>query len=94
MTITFKESIWKDSQKMANKADVEVALPNAGRKTSLPSRFRDVHICESTGGRDQSMLSVYDSYKVIYYQAVDKVLLEIKYRFEEPRPILQSIASL
>ena len=40
------------------------------------------------------MLSVYESYKVIYYQAVDKVLMELEHRFGEPRPILQSIAAL
>ena len=90
----FKDSIWKDSQQMADKASVEVALPNAGRRTSLPSRFRDAHVLESTGGRKQAMLSMYESYKVIYYQAVDKVLVELEHRFGEPRPILQSIAAL
>ena len=90
----FKDSIWKDSQQMADKAGIEVVLPNAGRRTSLSSRFRDVHVLESTGGRDQAMLSVYDSYKVIYYQAIDKVLVELEHRFGEPRPILQSIAAL
>lgn len=61
-------------------AGVEVTLPNAGRKTHLPSRFRDGHVLESTGGRDQAMPSVYESYKVIYYQAIDKVLAELDHR--------------
>lgn len=90
----FKDSIWKDSQQMAEKAGVDVVLPNAGKRTSLPSRFRDTHILESTGGRDQAVLSVYESYKVIYYQAIDKVLVELEHHFGEPRPILQSVAAL
>ena len=88
----FKGSIWKDSREMADKADVDVALPNAGRRTSLPSRFRDSHILESTGGRDHTTLSIYDSYKAVYYQAIDRILMELDHRFGEPRPILQSIA--
>lgn len=40
------------------------------------------------------MLSVYESYKVIYYKAGDNVLMELEHHFGEPRPILQSIAAL
>ena len=87
----FKYSIWKDSQEMADKAGVEVALPTAGRRTRLPSRFRDSHVLESTGGREHIL---YESYKAVYYQAIDKVLMELDHRFGEPRPILQSIAAL
>ena len=79
---------------MTDKAGVDVALPNGGRRTSLPSQFRDTRILESTGGRDQAMLSVYESYKVIYFQAVDEVFVELEHCFGEPRPILQSIAAL
>ena len=54
----------------------------------------DAHVLESTGGRNQATLSIYESYKVIYYQAVDKILMELEHRIGEPRPILQSIAAL
>ena len=40
------------------------------------------------------MLSVYDSYKALYYQVVDKVLVELDERFGETRPLLKSIAVL
>ena len=90
----FKTKIWKESQQMADEADVAVTLPNPRRKTSLPARLREGQVLESTGGRDQAMLSVYDSYKALYYQAVDKVLVELDKRFIESRPLLQSIGVL
>ena len=82
----FKDLIWKDSQELADKVGVDISLPNAGRRTSLPSRFKDAYVLESTRGRDQAMLSVYQSYKQIYYQVIDKVLMELEHRFGEPRP--------
>lgn len=90
----FQNPIWRDSQEMAQNAGVDVILPTAGRRTGLPSRFRDCHVFECTGGRDQTSASIYEAYKAIYYQAVDKVLMELEHRFGEPRPLLQSIATL
>ena len=40
------------------------------------------------------MLSVYDSYKALYFQVVDKVLMELDKRFGESRSLLKSIAVL
>ena len=63
----FKYQIWKESQQMADKAGIDISSPNAGRSTSLPCKFRDGHVLEFTGGRDQVMLSIYESYRAIYY---------------------------
>ena len=79
---------------MADEAGVAVTLPNPGRRTSLPARFREGQVLESTGRRDQGMLSVYDSYKALYFQVVDKVLMELDKRFGESRSLLKSIAVL
>lgn len=56
--------------------------------------FEGGRVLKSTSGRDQTMLSTYQSYKVIYFKAIDKVLVELQHHFEERRPILQSIAAL
>ena len=69
----FKDQIWKNSKQMADKAGVDITLPTCGRRASLPNRLRDGHVLESTGARYQTTLSVYESYKVIYYQAMDKI---------------------
>ena len=90
----FNTKIWEESQKLADEAGVAVTLPNPGRRTSLPARFREGQVLESTGRRDQGMLSVYDSYKALYFQVVDKVLMELDKRFGESRPLLKSIAVL
>lgn len=90
----FKENIWKYAQKMAEDASIDIAAPHSGRKTKTPARFQDGYLLESTGGREQTSLSIYESYRVIYYKAIDKVLMELHHRFGEPRPMLQSIAAL
>ena len=90
----FKENIWRYAQKMAEHATVEITAPNVGRKSKLPAKFQDGHLLESTGVREQTTLSIYESYRVVYFKATDKVLMELQHRFGEPRPVLQSIAAL
>ena len=63
----------RSSLRIQELAGVDISVPNAGRRTSLPSRFRDAHVLEPTGGRDEAMLSVYQSYKQIYYQQTVQV---------------------
>ena len=80
---------------MAGSFGIEIIPPSLGqRSTSLPRRLADSCAFETTGSRDCSDSSVYQAYRVKYFEAIDKVLSELHKRFGEPRPILLSIASL
>ena len=88
----FNEHIWKESVQMAEKASIDVTFVT--RRTRIPSRLRNDYVLECTGGRDQGTESTCEAYKVIYYQVMDKILVELHHRFGEQRPLLHSIAAL
>lgn len=89
----FEKCIWNSAKEIAEHANIATAPPS--RRTRLPTRYQDCHVLECTGGRvDDCMSSVSQTYRVIYFSVIDKIVIELVHRFEESIPLLQSIAAL
>ena len=91
----FESHIWRPAKEIAEHTAIAIAPPTSSRRTTLPSRLQDSCVLEVTGGRaSDSMMPVAQTYKVIYFNVIDKILLELRHQFGESRPILQSLAAL
>uniref|UniRef100_A0A1X7U5U3 TTF-type domain-containing protein n=1 Tax=Amphimedon queenslandica TaxID=400682 RepID=A0A1X7U5U3_AMPQE len=93
----FDDAIWKSSIEMAEIAGVDVTFPNAGRRTrAVPRRSTSDYLveCSSGGTLNETTLSPSEVYRVMYYEIIDKILVELDHRFGDHRPILQALAAL
>ena len=89
--IHFSDSIWKKALVLASERNIE--LDSAiHRQSRQPSRLTDSIVCETTGSRADSP-SLEAKYRRIYFDVMDKVLVELHNRFDVTSPILRGIAS-
>ena len=73
----FEKCIWKPAKEIAEHANIAIAPPS--RRTRLPTRYQDCHVLECTGGRsDNCMSSVSQTYRVIYFSVIDKMVIELE----------------
>ena len=73
----FEKCIWKPANEIAEHANIAIAP--SSRRTRLPTRYQDCHVLECTGGRsDNCMSSVSQTYRVIYFSVIDKVVIELE----------------
>ena len=84
--IHFSDSIWKKAIVLASERNIELdsAIHTRFRQ---PSRLTDSIVCETTGSRADSP-SLEAKYRRIYFDVMDKMLVELHKRFDVTSPIL------
>ena len=74
--------------------NIDVAMPCARRRQSrLPSRLQDSVVMAPVGARDSESDSPLRFYRQRYFEILDRVLRELKLRFDDNRNVILSVAA-
>ena len=78
----------------ANSSDVDIISDEHGKRKSLfPTRLQDALILAPLGTRSCTTGSVATSFHVLYFLILDRILSELRRRFDESRSFVLAVAA-
>ena len=90
----FEDNIWKCCLTLARNMNIDVAMPCARKRQSrLSSRLQDSIIMTPVGARDSESDTPLRFYQQRYFETLDRVLQELKVRFDDNRSVILSVAA-
>ena len=93
----FEENLWRECLTLAQDLNIDVAPPCAGKRRSRPpQRLQDSVIMTSVGARDSESEQTdtpLQFYRQRYFEILDRVIQELKRRFNDNRSLILSVAS-
>ena len=90
----FEENLWKGCLTLAQSMNIEVAPPCTRKRLSRPpQRLQDSVITAPIGARDSENDTPLQFYRQRYFEILDRIIQELKLRFNDNRSIILSVAS-
>ena len=90
----FEDNIWKCCLTLAQNMNIDVTMPCARKRQSrLSSRLQDSIIMAPVGARDSESDTPLRFYRQRYFETLDRVLQELKVRFDDNRSVILSVAA-